>query len=82
MLNYNSEWIRERGLYLNCEKPLKECCDCGAELFYGDDCFNFDGDTFCEECFDDMMKSFKHTLSDEDIPEPDWDAMDGGHDDY
>ena len=65
------------------QEAICNCCVCDTELFYGYKVFKFDGDTYCENCFDNLIsENFEYELGMDDIPEPDWDSLPGGHDHY
>lgn len=42
------------------EIPVYTRCDrCNAEIYYGNEYYNYEGDDLCEECFDDIQSDEK-----------------------
>ena len=51
----------------NAEEPVAaKCCNCGRDIYEGEDAFNINGDIYCEDCINDC----KFTA---EVPEPDYD---------
>jgi len=73
-------YINTVNLMTDGQEPITHCCECGLELYYGDEIGEFDNEIYCEDCFNDFVNQFKRKLEDKDIPEPDWDSLPGGHD--
>lgn len=44
------EWLKDND---HPETPIGYCVDCGAEIYYGDWCYNIGGDIICEDCIND-----------------------------
>lgn len=64
------------------EEPICQCSGCREAMYYGETAFKTDDDEImCNICFDDWVRgTYGIVLDDAYIPEPDWDKMEGGHD--
>ena len=41
------------------ENAYSECDICGNEIYEGQEYYNFNGDIYCEQCFDEMQSDEK-----------------------
>lgn len=56
----------------NGTSPIKHCCVCHEEMYYGEEAYKTEDNLYyCEDCFNDMMQDYKITLSERDIDYPD-----------
>lgn len=54
------------------EKPICNCSICGEEFFFGDECYKYEDQMYCEDCFSNITEDMKYTVTDDDIEEPSW----------
>ena len=44
-------------------EPYFTCDKCGADIYEGQEYYNFEGDTLCEQCFDEIQEIEKRECS-------------------